>query len=329
MAFGQNQPHALITGGAGFIGSHLVDRLLADGYRVTILDNLSTGRWENIAHHDKNPNFRYAIDDIRNEMIMDRFASECDVIFHLAAAVGVKLIVEKPIDTIETNIRGTEVVLKAASRYRKRVLLASTSEIYGKANKVPFSEEDDGIFGATTKSRWSYAVSKAMDEFLALAYYEAQDLPITIFRLFNTVGPRQVSTYGMVVPRFIKAALAGQPIEVYDDGKQTRCFGNVHDVVDAIVKLSACEEATGQVFNIGSSEEVTIMQLAERVKAATHSASEIILVPYEKAFKKGFEDMRRRVPDTRKIQHVIGWQPTTTLDETIAQMISHIKQTEF
>lgn len=326
MAFGQNQPHALITGGAGFIGSHLVDRLLADGYRVTIIDNLSTGRWENIAHHDQNPNFRYAIDDIRNEMIIDRFMSECDVIFHLAAAVGVKLIVEKPIDTIETNIRGTEIVLQAASRYRKRVLVASTSEVYGKSNNVPFGEDDDGVFGATTKSRWSYAVSKAMDEFLALAYFEAQNLPVTIFRLFNTVGPRQVEHYGMVVPRFIKAALAGEPIEVYDDGKQSRCFGNVYDVVDALVKLSQCDAAIGQVFNIGSTEEVTILELAQRVKSTTNSSSEIRHVSYEHAFKKGFEDMRRRVPNTSKIQRAIGWQATTKLDETLAQMIEYYKE---
>ncbi len=328
MAFGQTQPHALITGGAGFIGSHLADRLLTDGYRVTILDNLSTGRWQNIAHHSKNPNFRFAIEDIRNEMIMDRLVSECDILFHLAAAVGVKLIVERPIDTIETNIRGTEIVLKAAGRYRKPVLVASTSEVYGKANKIPFREDDDSVYGATTKSRWSYAVSKALDEFLALAYYESQGLPVTIFRLFNTVGPRQVGHYGMVVPRFIQAALAGDPIEVHDDGKQTRCFANVYDIADALVKLSQCEAAPGQVFNIGSTEEVTIMELAQRVQNATHSASEIVLVPYEKAYKKGFEDMRRRVPDTSKIERLIQWKATTPLDITIQQMIEHYRNLE-
>ncbi|MCL4877391.1 MAG: GDP-mannose 4,6-dehydratase [Anaerolineae bacterium] len=328
MAFGQTQPHALITGGAGFIGSHLVDRLLVEGYRVTIIDNLSTGRWENIAHHSKNPGVRFAIEDIRNEMIMDRLVSECDVLFHLAAAVGVKLIVERPIDTIETNIRGTEVVLKAAGRYRKPVLLASTSEVYGKSNKVPFREDDDGVYGATTKSRWSYAVSKALDEFLALAYYESQKLPVTIFRLFNTVGPRQVGHYGMVVPRFVKAALANEPIEVYDDGKQSRCFANVYDIVDALIKLSQCGNSYGEVFNIGSTEEVTIMELAQRVQSATHSTSEIVLVPYEKAYKKGYEDMRRRVPDTSKIERLIQWKATTALDQTIQQMIEYYRNLE-
>jgi UDP-glucose 4-epimerase len=318
--------HALVTGGAGFIGSHLVDRLLSEGYRVTVIDNLSTGQWKNIAHHADTRDFHFAEEDIRNEMVMDRLISECDVVFHLAAAVGVKLIVERPIDTIEINIGGTEVVLQTARRYRKRVLIASTSEVYGKANKVPFSEEDDGVFGATTKNRWSYAVSKALDEFLALAYYESANLPVTIFRLFNTVGPRQVGHYGMVVPRFIQSAMAGKAIEVYDDGQQSRCFGNVLDVVDAIYRLSRADNALGQVFNIGSSEEVTIMELAQRVKQAAGSASQIIKVPYEQAYAKGFEDMRRRVPDTSKIKQAIDWQATTKLDETIAQMIAYFRE---
>lgn len=320
-----SQPHALITGGAGFIGSHLTDRLLNDGYHVTVIDNLSTGRWKNIAHHVGNPDFSYAVEDIRNDMVMDRLMYECDVVFHLAAAVGVQLIVERPIDTIEINVQGTEGILKAAARYRKQVLIASTSEVYGKSSQVPFSEEDDSVFGSTTKSRWSYAVSKAMDEFLGLAYYDSMDLPVTIFRLFNTVGPRQIGNYGMVVPRFIQAGLEGRAIEVYDDGQQTRCFGNVYDVIDAIVLLSKSSKAIGQVFNIGSTEEVTIMELAERVKAATNSTSEIIKVPYEKAYKKGYEDMRRRIPDISKIKHAVEWEATTTLDETIAQMIDYFQ----
>jgi UDP-glucose 4-epimerase len=314
-------PKALVTGGAGFIGSHLVDLLIQSGYHVTALDNLSTGQTANLAHWDKHPSFQLAVEDIRNEMVMDRLVSECDVVFHLAAAVGVKLIVEKPIDTIEVNIRGTEVVLQAARRYRKRVLIASTSEVYGKSTQVPFRENDDGVFGATTKSRWSYAVSKALDEFLALAYYESAGLPVTIFRLFNTVGPRQVGHYGMVVPRFIQAALADQPIEVYDDGQQTRCFANVYDVVQAILGLAQASATVGEVYNIGSAEEVSILELAERVKRATESDSPIIKIPYEQAYKKGYEDMRRRVPDTTKIRQAIGWQARTPLDETLRQML--------
>jgi UDP-glucose 4-epimerase len=322
----ERQKHALITGGAGFIGSHLADRLLGDGYRVTVIDNLSTGRWVNIAHHDGHPDFHYAIEDIRNELVMDRLISKCDVVFHMAAAVGVKLIVEKPIETIQTNVRGTEIVLQTAQRYRKRTLLASTSEVYGKSNDVPFSETNDGVFGATTKSRWSYAVSKALDEFLALAYHEDKQLPVTIFRLFNTVGPRQMGHYGMVVPRFVQAALAGEAITVYDDGQQSRCFANVFDVVDAIIRLGTAPDTIGEVYNIGSKEEVTILQLAERVKAATNSTSEIVRVPYEEAYKIGYEDMRRRVPNIDKIKAALGWQATTELDETIRQMIEYFQE---
>lgn len=325
MSASDDKSHALITGGAGFIGSHLADRLIADGWRVTVIDNLSTGQWDNIAHLEHHPCFHFAIEDIRNEMVMDRLTSKCDVVFHLAAAVGVKLIVEKPIDTIEVNVRGTEIVLQTARRYRKRVLLASTSEVYGKSAQVPFKEEDDGVYGATTKSRWSYAVSKAMDEFLALAYYESAGLPVTIFRLFNTVGPRQVGHYGMVVPRFIQAALANKPLEVYDDGQQTRCFCNVFDVVDGIVRLALSDKTIGEVYNIGSTEEITILELAQRIKKAAQSHSEIIKVPYEQAYKKGYEDMRRRVPDTTKIREAINWQAKTSLDETVAQLIAYFK----
>lgn len=317
--------HALITGGAGFIGSHLADKLLAQGDQVTIIDNLSTGRFENIAHLTDNPNFRYAIEDIRHAAVMDRLVSECDVIYHLAAAVGVFAIVHSPIDTLEINVGGTEIVMKTARRYRKKVLLASTSEVYGKGVKVPFSEDDDRILGPTTKSRWSYAASKALDEFLALAYHKAVGLPVIIFRLFNTVGPRQVGNYGMVVPRFIRWALEGEPIQVYGDGQQSRCFCNVHDVVDAIARLGGDDSGTGEVFNIGSDEEVTIHDLALTVKERLASPSEIVLVPYEQAYEAGFEDMRRRVPDVSKIKATIGWEPTTPLETTIDQIITYFE----
>ncbi len=323
--------HALITGGAGFIGSHLAEQLLSRGDRVTVIDNLSTGRFENIAHLESAHGFRYAIEDIRHAAVMDRLVSECDLVYHLAAAVGVFSIVHSPIDTISINVDGTQTVLQTARRYRKRVLLASTSEVYGKGVKVPFSEEDDRILGATTKSRWSYAASKALDEFLALAYLKAANLPVTIFRLFNTVGPRQVGHYGMVVPRFVRWAMSGETIQVYGDGQQSRCFANVYDVVDAIIRLGhpeALERVNGQVFNIGSSEEVTIYQLAQQVKARTGSHSEIVRVPYEEAYEAGFEDMRRRVPDVTKIAAATGWQPTTPLEKTIDQIIAYFEQTQ-
>jgi UDP-glucose 4-epimerase len=317
--------HALITGGAGFIGSHLAEHLLAKGYEVTIIDNLSTGRFENIAHLTSDPSFHYAIEDIRHAPVLDRLISMCDVVYHLAAAVGVFAIVHSPIDTLEINVGGTEVVLKTARRYRKKVLIASTSEVYGKGVKVPFSEDDDRILGPTTKSRWSYAASKELDEFLGLAYHKAVGLPVTIFRLFNTVGPRQVGNYGMVVPRFVRWAMAGEPIQIYGDGKQTRCFANVHDVVDAITRLGESNEVAGEVFNIGSAEEVTIEELAQHVLARTGSSSPIEYIPYEQAYEAGFEDMRRRVPDTRKIREAVGWQATTTLDETIDQIIAYFQ----
>ncbi len=317
--------HALITGGAGFIGSHLAEYLLARGEQVTVIDNLSTGRFENIAHLEKTPGFRYAIEDIRHAAVMDRLVSECDVIYHLAAAVGVFSIVHSPIDTLEINVGGTEIVLQTARRYRRPVLIASTSEVYGKGIKVPFSEDDDRILGPTTKSRWSYAASKALDEFLGLAYHKATGLPVIIVRLFNTVGPRQVGNYGMVVPRFVQWALTGEPIQVYGDGTQSRCFANVHDVVDAIARLAHATGTSGEVFNVGSNEEVTIGELAERVKARTGSASEIVRVPYDQAYEVGFEDMRRRVPDISKIGRAIGWAPSTPLDTTIDQIIVHFQ----
>ncbi len=317
--------HALITGGAGFIGSHLAEKLLERGDQVTVIDNLSTGNFDNIAHLEGVPGFHYAIEDIRHAAVMDRLVSECDTIYHLAAAVGVFSIIHNPIDTLSINVGGTEVVLQTARRYRRRVLLASTSEVYGKGVKVPFSEDDDRILGPTDKHRWSYAASKALDEFLALAYHKSANLPVTIFRLFNTVGPRQVGHYGMVVPRFVRWALADEPIQVYGDGQQSRCFANVYDVVDAITRLGhidTLERVNGEVFNIGSNEEVTIYELAERVKARTGSNSEIVLIPYEQAYEAGFEDMRRRVPDLRKIEAAIGWKPRTTLDETIDQIVA-------
>jgi UDP-glucose 4-epimerase len=314
---------ALITGGAGFIGSHLAEQLLDRGQEVTIIDNLSTGQFENIAHLEKRIGFHFAIEDIRNTTVMDRLVSECDVIYHLAAAVGVFSIVSSPIDTIEINVGGTEVVLRTARRYRKKVLIASTSEVYGKNEKVPFNEDDDRTLGATTKSRWSYAASKELDEFLALAYHKAADLPVVIFRLFNTVGARQRGHYGMVLPRFVQWALKGEPIQVYGDGTQQRCFGNVHDVVQAIIGLAESPQAVGEVFNIGSNQEITIYELAERVRAQTGSSSEIVMVPYDQAYQPGFEDMRRRVPDIAKIKRIIGWEPVTPLDETIDQIIAY------
>lgn len=317
--------HALITGGAGFIGSHLTERLLNEGYEVTVLDDLSTGRFENIAHLENNPKFHYAIEDIRNEMIIDRLVSECDIIFHLAAAVGVQKIVSEPINTIEVNIGGTETILQTARRYRRKVMIASTSEVYGKGVSFPFREDDDRLIGPTIRSRWAYATSKAVDEFLALAYHKEVGLPVVLFRLFNTVGPRQSGQYGMVVPRFVQWALNNEPIQVYGDGEQQRCFGNVFDVVDAIYRLSKVPDAIGQVVNIGSNEEVSIMQLAERIKERAGSTSEIELIPYEEAYEPGFEDFRRRIPSIDKITDLTGWKPTTPLDTTIDQIIDYYR----
>lgn len=315
---------ALITGGAGFIGSHLSERLLRSGYQVTIIDNLSTGRLQNIQHLAGSPGFSYAIEDIRNIHVIDRLVSECDIIFHLAAAVGVRNIIDRPINTIEVNIGGTETILKTASRYRRRVMLASTSEVYGKGASFPFKEDDDTLFGPTVRSRWSYAASKAVDEFLAFAYHAEIGLPVTLFRLFNTVGPRQVGQYGMVAPRFVRWALANETIQVYGDGRQQRCFGNVYDVVQAIQGLAESDETVGELYNIGSSEEISIMQLARRVRARADSASKIKLIPYDQAYSQsGFEDFRRRVPAIDKIRAAIGWRPTTSLDDTIDQIIRY------
>ena len=315
---------ALVTGGAGFIGSHLTEALLAQGHQVTVIDDLSTGRFENIAHLCPDPHFGFAIETITNETVMDRLASECDVIFHLAAAVGVKLIVERPVHTIETNILGTEMVLRLANRYRRKVLIASTSEVYGKGVRVPFSEEDDRVIGPTSKSRWAYATSKAVDEFLGLAYHREKEVPVVVLRFFNTVGPRQTGRYGMVIPRFVNWALAGEPIQVYGTGAQSRCFCNVADTVRAITGLMEAPAAVGEIFNIGTDEEVTIDELARRVKTMTLSSSEIVHVPYDDAYAPGFEDMDRRVPDIDKINRTIGWKPTLTLDQTLEGIIAAV-----
>ncbi len=316
---------ALITGGAGFIGSHLSEALLQMGHSVTIIDDLSTGRFENISPLLPHPDFHFAIETITNVTVMDRLVSECDIVFHLAAAVGVDLIVSEPVRVIETNVGGSEIVLQTARRYRRKVMMASTSEVYGKSERAPFGEDDDSVLGSTTKSRWAYAASKALDEFLTLAYHREYGLPVVIFRLFNTVGPRQRGRYGMVIPRFVKAALAGEPIRVFGDGKQSRCFCNVSDAVRGIVALSNSPQAVGQVFNLGSTEEVTIMELARRVKQRTGSASEIVTIPYDQAYEEGFEDMRRRVPDIGKTAAVIGWKPEKTLDQTLDEVIAHFR----
>ena len=321
---------ALITGGAGFIGSHLSERLLSKGYQVTIIDNLSTGQLANIAHLSANPDFSYAVEDIRNIHVIDRLVSECDIIFHLAAAVGVQNIIDRPINTIEVNIGGTEVVLKTASRYRRRVLIASTSEVYGKGVSFPFREDDDTLSGPTLRSRWSYAASKAIDEFLSFAYHAEIGLPVTLFRLFNTVGPRQLGQYGMVVPRFVRWALANESIQVYGDGQQQRCFGNVYDVVAAIHGLAESDASIGELYNIGTNEEISIMDLAKRIRDRADSASEIKLIPYDQAYQQpGFEDFRRRVPSIDKIHNAIGWQPKTPLNTTIDQIIAHFQNEMF
>jgi len=314
--------HILITGGAGFIGSHLAEALLARGDTVSVLDDLSTGSFQHIAHLTGNPAFHFAIESVHNALVLDRLTSQADAIVHLAAAVGVQLVVEKPTATIETNVLGTDAVLKAARRYRCRTLIASTSEVYGKSAEIPFNEEGDLLLGPSSRSRWGYAASKLLDEFLGLAAYREFDLPVTITRFFNTVGPRQTGRYGMVVPRFVRQGLRGQPISVYGDGQQSRCFCHVADVVRALLALLDKPETTaGQVYNIGSDRETTINQLARLVIAHTDSGSQIEYIPYSEAYAPGFEDMRRRVPDIRKIHTAIGWTPTHTLEEILDSVI--------
>jgi UDP-glucose 4-epimerase len=315
---------ALITGGAGFVGSHLAETLLARGDEVFVLDDLSTGSIENIEHLKPHERFHYTIDSVMNGPVTAEAIDRVDVVFHLAAAVGVRLIVDSPVKTIETNVHGTEMVLSLANKKRKKVMIASTSEVYGKSNVVPFREDADLVMGPTSKGRWSYACSKAIDEFLALAYHKERRLPVVIARLFNTVGPRQTGRYGMVIPNFVKQALLGHPITVFGDGQQSRCFTYVSDVVGALAKLADHEDAVGSVFNIGNDhEEITILDLARRIKARARSRSEIVLVPYDQAYEEGFEDMPRRVPDLSRVHDLIGYVPEVHLDEIIERVIEY------
>lgn len=316
----------LITGGAGFIGSHLAQRLLAGGHRVTVIDDLSTGSLNNIQPLRDNPNFRFVYDSVRNVNIMNLLVEQCDAVFHLAAAVGVKLIVEQPVHTIETNIHGTEVVLSVANKFGKKVLLASTSEVYGKSEAIPFNEDDDTVLGSTRFSRWSYACSKAIDEFLGLAYHHQYGLPVIIVRLFNTVGPRQTGQYGMVIPRFIERAMKNEPIQIYGSGRQSRCFCCVFDVIRALEDLMNAPEAPGRVFNVGSTEEVTIEDLADRVIRLTGSQSQKQFLTYEEAYGKPFDDMARRVPDLSRIRMLINYEPTFMLDETLLLVMDDLRK---
>ena len=316
----------LITGGAGFVGSHLAEALLERGDEVFVLDNLSTGAIENIGHLKNHPRFHYTIDTITNEPLLAELIDRSDTVVHLAAAVGVKLIVEAPVHTIETNVHGTEVVLKHANKKKKLVLIASTSEVYGKSTEVPFREDADLVLGPTVKHRWAYACSKMIDEFLALAYWKERKLPVIIVRLFNTVGPRQTGQYGMVIPTLVRQALAGQPITVFGDGSQSRSFTYVGDVVRAMVALIDEPRAVGQVFNIGNGSEITIGDLAEKIKVMTDSRSSIRRVPYEQAYEAGFEDMPRRVPDISKLRSLVGYEPTVGLDEILERVIEHFRQ---
>ncbi|MBS1801652.1 MAG: GDP-mannose 4,6-dehydratase [Acidobacteria bacterium] len=316
----------LITGGAGFIGSHLTEALLSRGDEVLIMDDLSTGSSENIRHLKNIPKLNYWIDSVMNKALLAELVDESDIVVHLAAAVGVRLIVESPVRTIETNIKGTELVLEAARKKKKKVFIASTSEVYGKSAHFPFREEDDLVLGSTDKGRWSYAASKALDEFLALAYWKERKLPVVVGRFFNTIGPRQTGQYGMVVPNFVRQALEGRPITVFGTGKQSRCFCYVGDTVAAILKLLDAPESVGQVFNIGSSEEISIEGLAKLIKAKLSSSSPISYIPYDQAYEAGFEDMPRRIPSTAKIERCIGWRPSTSLDSTIDLIAEHFRQ---
>ena len=318
---------ALVTGGAGFIGSHLAEALLQAGHEVAVLDDLSTGRLVNLAAVKDHSNLTVIEGSVTDEPLVRKLMAGIDVVYHLAAAVGVRLILDRPVGTIETNILGTEAILRVAREERPRVVLASTSEVYGKNDRVPLSEDDDRVLGPTTKSRWSYACSKAIDEFLGLAYHSEYGVPVTIVRFFNTIGPRQTGRYGMVVPRFVRQALDGEPITVYGDGRQSRCFTDVEDAVRATLALSLAPNAVGDVFNIGTTHELTIQELAERVRALAGSVAPIRFVPYEEAYQPGFEDLRRRVPDIRKAERVAGYQPRVPLDETLHRVIAHLRDT--
>lgn len=313
---------ALVTGGAGFIGSHLVEGLLERGYEVHVLDSLTTSARDNLAHVEADPRLRVTVDSVLNEPLIDRAVAEADVVFHLAAAVGVKWVLEHPLRSLETNLRGTELVLAAADRHRRPVLIASTSEVYGKNDSGPLREDDDRILGSSRISRWFYATAKAADEALATAYWQERRLPTIAVRFFNTIGPRQTGRYGMVVPRFIGQALRGEPITVYGDGQQTRCFTYVGDVVKSVIALTECDRAWGDVYNVGRQAEISIADLAQRVIALTGSSSEIVYVPYDQAYSEGFEDMRRRVPDVTKLRQTIGYAPDTPLDEALRRIIA-------
>lgn len=317
----------LLTGGAGFIGSHLAERCLNEGWSVSVLDDLSTGSFENIIHLRGRSGFSYTIDSVFNEPLVAELVDCCDLVFHLAAAVGVRLIVDNPVRTIETNVRGTDVVLRATAKKRKRIVIASTSEVYGKSNKLPFSEDDDLVTGSTKQHRWSYACTKALDEFLALAYWMEKRVPATIVRFFNTVGPKQTSQYGMVLPTFVRQALAGEPITVFGDGTQSRCFGYVGDVVEALVRLVQAPGVEGEVFNIGNDREISITALAQLVKKRTGSNSEIVYVPYDQAYGPGFEDMNRRVPSVRKLEQFTNYRPSTPLEAVIDSVAEHTRTT--
>lgn len=312
----------LVTGGAGFIGSHLCDRLIAEGHRVLALDDLSTGRYSNVAHLESHPGFELRVASVTDPEVVERCVVDSQAVFHLASAVGVKLVVDQPVKTIETIVNGTDNILRSAARYRRPVLLTSTSEVYGKSEKFPFAEGDDCVMGPTTTRRWAYACAKALDEFLALAHWHEARLPVVVARLFNTVGPRQTGRYGMVVPRFVSQALAGEPLTVYGDGHQSRCFGHVADVVGALIGLMDSPAARGEVFNIGNNQETSIIELARKVIEVTGSKSTIRNVPYGEAYTAGFEDMVRRIPDLTKIRRTIGYEPTRGLDQILADIIA-------
>lgn len=316
----------LITGGAGFVGSHLADKLIGEGHEITVIDDLSTGRYSNVEHLEGNKNFRLIIDTVLNHRLMEELVRETDRVFHMASAVGVRLIMERPVQTIETIFRGTDVVLQFCSRYRKRVLIPSTSEVYGKGYSVPFRESDDLLTGSTDKHRWAYACAKTLDEFLALAHWKETRLPVVVVRLFNTVGPRQTGQYGMVVPNFVKAAIKGEPLFVHGDGSQARCFGHVLDVVEALAKVIETPACFGEVINLGNDEEVTIKELAEKAVSMTGSSSEIRFVPYQEVYGDGFEDMRRRVPSLEKAKKLIDYQPTRSLEEIINDVAEQFRE---
>src|SRR5215211_692771 len=320
--------NVLITGGAGFIGSHLSEVLLEKGCGVTVIYDLSTGKWTNVSHLEQDPNFRIIITSAADSDLLEKEVPKHDFVYHLASAVGVKLIIEEPVKTIETIFHSTDLVLKACSKYRRAVLITSTSEVYGRSEALPFRENEDIVMGPTEKRRWAYACAKALDEFLALAHFYETHLPVFIVRLFNTVGPRQVSQYGMVLPSFVRQALEGEPMTVYGDGNQQRCFCSVYDVVEGLIKLPCVSSATGKVVNLGSQEEVSIRALAERVRDTLGSNSEIVYIPYEEAYGPGFDDMRRRVPDLTRAKDLLGWEPKYSIDETIMQIAAHMQTTE-